>query len=94
MINFQYDEEAVIQDADVLMAQEDRRYRRQLKAMRQGICFHDAWLGRADDGTVYYPEQELLIGDQVICQEMCKKIFDSEYDLIANRLNLAAEWNC
>ena len=92
MIDFRYDEEAIIQDADAFIAQENANYRLQKKAEQQGVCFHNAWLGRADDGKIHYPEQELLIGDQVVCEEMCKQIFDSEDDLISHQRELYLYW--
>ena len=92
MIDFRYDKDAVIQDADAFIAQENSHYRLQKKAMEQGICFHDSWMGLAIDGTIYYPEQSLLKPGQVICTDGCKRIFDTEDDLLEQQRELYLYW--
>ena len=92
MISFQYDSEAVIQDADVFIEQQNNLYRLEKKAIQQGVCFHSSWLGLADDGTIYYPEQKLLTDSEVICTDSCAQIFDTEEDLVNHQRDLYIHW--
>ena len=83
---FTYDEEAVIQDADIWMADQTRQFKLRRKAEKElGICFHDGWMGLPDSGKIFYPEQELLTGDQQICTDICKQIFETEEELMEDR---------
>lgn len=76
---FSYDEEAVIQDADIEMAHMAARGNYLAHLERQGICIHDSVVGASDSGKIFYPEQVGLTGDQQKCWE-CGHVFESITD--------------
>jgi len=88
MIPFHYDEEATIQDADIFLAQETAQYRKQKRAEAMGVCFHSASLGLSVSGKIFYPEQEFLVGSQVICMDKCGLIFMSDEIMEEDRQKL------
>ena len=81
MNTFIYDEEAVIQDADIWVAQEVARGNHLARLERQGICVHDGVVGRSRTGEIFYPEQVGLVGAQCKCWD-CGRVFESAEDWI------------
>ena len=78
MYSFEYDEEAVIQEADIFTAEAIGRGNYLTRLKRKGICVHDGVVGLSVSGEIFYPEQEGLTGAQVRCWD-CKTVFqDSE----------------
>lgn len=75
-----YDEESVIQDDDILMAEFAEEARRLQYLEKQGICVHGSAVGLPDNGMIYYPEQVGLKRGQVRCTAGCGQVFDSEED--------------
>lgn len=83
-----YDEEAVIQEADIEMAmmQDESAYIAHLRA--KGICTHQSSLGTGDgngplEGGAYYPEQVGMEPGSIRCTDLCGKLFpniDAMYD--------------
>lgn len=79
MYSYHYDEEAVIQEADIEMAEMISRGNYLARLKRKGICIHDGVVGVSASGEIFYPEQEGLTGDQVRCWD-CKRVFESSRD--------------
>lgn len=88
MYNHVYDPEAVIQDADIEQAEFEEYGRRLSSLARRGICTHGSWVGVSATGEIFYPEQEGLLPGQVRCTDMCRKVFESDDDLIADRTEM------
>lgn len=76
MISFGYDEEAVVQDADIEMAQMIARSNYLGRLADSGVCIHDGVVGASDSGEIYYPEQIGLTGSQQKCRG-CGRVFES-----------------
>ena len=87
MYGFNYDEEAVIQDADFEMAHMIARGNYLARLERNGICIHDGVVGASDSGEIFYPEQVGLTGDQQKCWE-CGMVFESVEDWLDTCANL------
>lgn len=77
---YDYDEEATIQEADILQAQYEQESRELEALRRRGICTHQSWVGLPADGTIYYESQKGLKAGQVRCTDGCGQVFDSEED--------------
>lgn len=78
MFQYEYDPEAVIQDADIFIERQNRQYRLQRKLEQSGICFH-GWTQTKVAGN---PEPDGLQNGQVICLEAnCGMVWDSESEL-------------
>lgn len=76
MLNFIYDEEAVIQDVDVWVAGEIARGNYLRRLSDSGVCIHDGVVGLSQNGEIYYPEQVGLVGEQCKCWD-CGTVFES-----------------
>jgi hypothetical protein len=79
MLDFIYDEEAVIQDVDIWQAREIARGNYLMRLSERGVCIHDGVVGISFTGEIYYPEQVGLVGEQVRCSS-CKVVFDDTSD--------------
>lgn len=79
MNSFGYDEEAVIQDADIEMAEMISRSNYLARLERSGICVHEGVVGVSASGEIFYPEQVGLTGEQVKCWD-CGRVFESSRD--------------
>ena len=77
MYNFEYDEEAVIQEADIFMAEAIARGDYLARLARKGVCIHDGVVGVSATGEIYYPDQIGLTGTQVRCWD-CKRVFEDD----------------
>jgi tRNA U54 and U55 pseudouridine synthase Pus10 len=75
-MSYIYDEEAVIQDADIEMAEMIARGNHLARLERMGVCVHDGVIGVSDSGKIFYPEQVGLTGEQHKCWE-CGQVFES-----------------
>jgi hypothetical protein len=87
MLNFIYDEEAVIQDADIETAHAIARGNYLSRLASRGVCIHDGVVGVSDTGEIFYPEQVGLVGDQVKCRD-CGFVFDDAEDWLDACANL------
>lgn len=75
-----YDPEAIIQDADIQMA-EYAAEARQGEAMRaKGVCLHSSAVGKSYEGQAFYPEQETMTVGQVACTDGCGRVFADDDD--------------
>ena len=74
---YDYDPEAVIQDADLELAELHRIGRRVQRLREQGICCHSSSVGVSATGEIFYPEQVGLKAGQQRCTDICKRTFDS-----------------
>jgi hypothetical protein len=83
MNSFGYDEEAVVQDADIEMAHAISRGNYLMRLADKGVCIHDGVVGTSASGEVIYPEQEGLTGDQQKCWT-CGHVFESVSDWLAS----------
>ena len=79
---FDYDPEAVIQDADIEMARMSEMAHRVATLRKRGICCHTSSLGFS--GTVHYPAQETMRIGQVLCTDLCGRLFDSDEEMYAD----------
>ena len=77
MYSYHYDEEAVIQEADIEQAEMISRGNYLARLKRNGVCIHDGVVGVSASGEIFYPEQEGLTGDQVRCWD-CKRVFEDD----------------
>jgi hypothetical protein len=84
---FIYDEEAVIQDADIEMAHAIARDKYLAALERRGICVHGSVVGVSASGEIFYPEQVGLVGDQQRCRD-CGVVFESFEDWCDTTRNL------
>lgn len=84
---FIYDEEAVIQDADIELAHMTARGNYLARLVRNGVCIHDSVVGVSATGEIFYPEQEGLEGDEQRCRD-CGMVFDSMEDWVRTIENL------
>jgi len=87
-MSYDYDPEAIYQEADILQAEYEAEARRYAALEAQGICTHGSWLGRGDGngplpGGLYYPEQEDLQGTEVRCTAGCGQVFASDEEIHA-----------
>jgi hypothetical protein len=76
-MNYYYDEEAVIQDADIEMAHAIARGNYLARLERNGICTHSSTVGVSSTGEIFYPEQIGLVGEQERCRD-CGLVFEDE----------------
>jgi len=81
-----YDEEATIQEADILQAQYERESAEYAALKRRGICTHQSGVGVGDgkgslEGGAYYAEQVGLTGTQVRCTDGCGRVFASSEEM-------------
>jgi hypothetical protein len=77
-----YDEEAVYQDADILMMEYAREGRALANARKRGNCCHSSVVGYVPGG-VFYPEQVGLNPGELRCTEGtngCDRVFFSDED--------------
>ena len=81
MNTFIYDEEAVIQEADIWMAEQVARGNYLARLERMGVCVHDGVVGKSATGEIFYPEQVGLVGDQCKCWD-CGQVFENEEEWI------------
>lgn len=84
---FIYDEEAVIQDADIEQAHMIARGNYLDSLIRRGVCIHDAVVGVSFTGEIFYPEQEGLEGDELRCRD-CGIVFANDDDWMYTTQNL------
>lgn len=87
MLNFIYDEEATIQEADIWVAHAIARGNYLERLSKRGVCIHDGVVGVSDSGEIFYPEQVGLVGDQVKCWD-CGVVFDDQSDWVQTCENL------
>lgn len=85
---YAYDPEAVIQDADIEMAELAEIGARIGRLEAAGVCTHESWVGRSATGEIHYPEQIGLSGDQVRCTRKCKQVFANDDALMFDRLRM------
>lgn len=81
MYSYIYDEEAVIQEADIELAEMTMRGNYLARLKRMGICTHESVVGVSDSGKIFYPEQVGLTGEQVKCWG-CGIVFESPRDWV------------
>lgn len=86
-----YDPEAVIQEADILMAQYAEEARAGERARAAGLCTHNSWVGASRSGEIFYPEQEGLKPGEVVCTDGCGRKFASDEDRYHS--GETARWN-
>ncbi len=89
-MSYGYDEEAIYQDADIEQAQLEEAGNRIHDLNKRGVCTHEGWVGRSKTGESIYPEQDVLIGDEVRCTHGCGKLFASEEALLDERAAIIA----
>lgn len=75
-MDFIYDEEAVIQEADIFVAEATARGNYLARLSDRGICIHDGVVGVSATGEIFYPEQVGLVGDQCKCWD-CGRVFEN-----------------
>lgn len=80
-MSYYYDEEAVIQEADIEMAQMVARGNYLARLERMGVCVHDGVVGVSLTGEIFYTEQVGLTGDQQKCWD-CGQVFESIEDWV------------
>jgi hypothetical protein len=78
---FTYDEEAVIQDADIEHYHMAARGTYLMALRSRGVCTHDGVVGASATGEIFYPEQVGLVGDQQRCRD-CGVVFDDVDDWV------------
>ena len=76
-MSYYYDEEAVIQDADIEMAHAIARGNYLARLERKGICTHSSAVGVSSTGEIFYPEQIGLVGEQERCRD-CGIVFEDK----------------
>ncbi|GAA3144241.1 hypothetical protein GCM10010466_39190 [Planomonospora alba] len=69
-------------DADLEMAEMAATADRIHRLRTKGICTHQSWVGYLPK-PVHEPQKQLTPG-QVACTDMCRRVFASEDDLIAD----------
>ena len=84
---FNYDEEAVIREADIEQAHMVARGNYLARLERNGVCTHNSVVGVSASGDILYPEQEGLEGDQKRCCG-CGTVFNSAGDWVRAMQNL------
>lgn len=78
---YDYDPEAVIQDADIELA-EMRRVAYQVDRLRKkGICCHTSSIGVSATGEIFHPEQVGLKPGQQKCTDICGRVFESDEEM-------------
>lgn len=84
-MSFGYDPEAPAgyQDADLLQAQYEAESAEIANLRRRGFCTHSSWVGLSQTGTIYYPEQVGLRGDEVRCTDGCGQKFSNNDAILA-----------
>lgn len=86
-MNNYYDEEAVIQQADIEMAHAIARGNYLGRLHRSGVCIHDGVVGVSETGEIFYTEQIGLVAPQVKCWD-CGHVFDDSADWLDARASL------
>ena len=80
---FEYDEEAVFQDADLLQAEYEAESAAFVERAKKA-CQHSSTVGLPADGNIYYPEQVGLKPGQRRCTgdgfgiPACGRVFESD----------------
>jgi hypothetical protein len=69
-----YDPDAVIQDADMQMAELEAEAAALSLARKRGACTHGSAVGLGSDGKAHYPQAEGLTGTQMRCWD-CEEVF-------------------
>ena len=81
---YDYDPEAVIQDADIELAELYRIGARVSYLRKKGICCHTSSVGVSSTGEIFYPEQVGLRPGQQKCTDICGRVFDSAEEMYAD----------